>query len=112
MPVPTGPLVQEMSLVIPRVMWTPCDRVNVRGGTSPLFHPPRHLSRCPLLNQVDRFRVGGKNRAWKARETLHTGRARFPLLLGRHFLAVTRSAILSYSVFGMMRRVTTSPGSL
>ena len=29
---------------------------------------------------------------------------------GRHFLAVTRSAILSYSAFGMMCRVTTSPG--
>jgi hypothetical protein len=41
-----------------------------------------------------------------------TGRARLPLFLGRHFLAVTRSAILSYSVFDMMRRVTNSPGSL
>jgi len=29
-----------------------------------------------------------------------------------HFLAVTRSAILSCSVFGMMRRITTSPGSV
>jgi hypothetical protein len=29
-----------------------------------------------------------------------------------YFLAVTRSEILSYSVFGMMCRLTISPGSL
>jgi len=32
--------------------------------------------------------------------------------LGGYFLAVTWSVILSYSVFGRMCRVTSSPGSL
>ena len=36
MPVPTGQQVQEMNLVIPQVMWTPCDRLDVEGGTFPL----------------------------------------------------------------------------
>ena len=57
-------------------------------------------------------RDSGGSRAWKAREALRTGRARFPILLEHYFLAVTRSALLSYSVFGMMRRVVTSPGSV
>ena len=37
---------------------------------------------------------------------------RLGTLLRHHFFAVTRAAILSYSVFGMMRRFTNSPGSL
>jgi len=50
-----------------------------------------------------------RNRTRKARRLCELPGA--PYSLGRHFLAVTRSAILSYSVFGMMRRVTSSPGS-
>src|SRR5271157_1456476 len=53
-----------------------------------------------------------RRRNWNSWKDADREPARVPLLLERHFLAVTRSAILSYSIFGRMRRVTNSPGSL
>jgi len=58
MPVPTGRPAEKMSLVIRPVISTPCDRLNVQGGTSPLFHPPRDSPKCPILSPPDRFRLG------------------------------------------------------
>jgi hypothetical protein len=98
--------------------WSYCNGNN-RGQAIPLRRTTncmgwrnRTPARSTSLLAYIAIRLAGRNPAWKAREVLRTGRARFPLLFGSHFLAVTRSAILSYSVLGIIRRVTTSPGSL